>query len=262
MQLWQVQTSGIKLFPQKNAIINCGMSILQKLNFSPKKMQLWQVQTSGIEFFPQKMQLSIVARPYFTNWTFPPKKCNCGKSGLQELNFSPKNAIVASLGLTILEKLTFPPKKCKCPDFRNWTCPPQKWKTISCGTSRLQNLNFPQKKVKSVIMRNWTFAPPKCGKKQKCVGESPDFKHWGFSPKQSKWWESPVPSPWKPRLNSNHWYIHWWNFYTKQQPFEVLEYGPQKWNFHKTIVTCIVGNPRIIRIQKWAECSSESWRFL
>jgi hypothetical protein len=132
---------------------------------------LWQVQTSGIEFFPQKMQLSIVARPYFTNWTFPPKKCNCGKSGLQELNFSPKNAIVASLGLTILEKLTFPPKKCKCPDFRNWTCPPQKWKTISCGTSRLQNLNFPQKKLKVWLWGIELLRPQSVAKNKNMLGK-------------------------------------------------------------------------------------------
>ena len=125
IQLWQVQTSGIKLFPQKNAIINCGTSILQKLNFSPQKMQLWQVQTSGIELFPQKMQLLIVARPYFRNWTFPPKKCNCGKSKLQELNFSPKKCNYQLWHVHTSQIELFPPKNAivASPDFRNWTFP-------------------------------------------------------------------------------------------------------------------------------------------
>ena len=186
--------------PQKKS--NCGKSKLQELNFSPKKCnyQLWHVQTSEIELFPPKN--AIVASPNFRNWTFspknaivaslgltilekltfPPKKCNCGKSGLQELNFSPKNAIVASLGLTILEKLTFPPKKMQVSRLQELNLSPPKMKNYQLWHVQTSEFQLSPKKVKSVIVRNWTFAPPKFGKKQKCVGESLDFKHWGFPP--------------------------------------------------------------------------------
>ena len=157
MQLWQVQTSGIKLYPPKNAIINCGTSKHQKSNFSPKKIQLWQVQTSGIKLFPQKNAIINCGTSILQKLNFSPKKCNCGKSRLQELNFSPKKCNYQLWHVHTSEIELFPPKNAivASPNFRNWTFSPKK---CNCGKSWPDNswkFNFsPQK------MQFWALFGP------------------------------------------------------------------------------------------------------
>ena len=136
------RTQELNFSPKKHAIINCGTSILQKFNFSLKKMQLWKVRTSEIELPPKKMQLS--PSPDFRNWTLPifsPNKCNYQVWHVQTSEFEL---------------------------FAN------KWDW--------EELNFCAKVWQTKF----------------CIGESPDFKHWGFPPKQSCivlhiWWSTASP---------------------------------------------------------------------
>ena len=202
--LWQVRTTGIELFHQKNAIINCGTCILQKFNFSPKKSQLWQVRTSEIELFP-----------------FPPKNAIVPKSRTQELNFSQKNMQLSQKKMQLSPSPAsgielFRPKKMQLsivahPYFRNLTFPTKKW---NCGKSGLQKLNFPPQKMqlwhiqttriqlfapKNAIMASLDSGielfPPKnaiinCGTsilqkfnfspQRNAIGASPDFRNWTF----------------------------------------------------------------------------------
>ena len=210
--LWQVRTTGIELFHQKNAIINCGTCILQKFNFSPKK-------------------IAIVASPDFRNWTFPlsPKKCNCPQVQNSGIELFPKKHAVVPKKMQLSPSPAsgielFRPKKMQLsivarPYFRNLTFPTKKW---NCGKSGLQKLNFPPQKMqlwhiqttriqlfapKNAIMASLDSGielfPPKnaiinCGTsilqfnfspQRNAIGASPYFRNWTFSPKEMQSWQ-------------------------------------------------------------------------